>query len=499
MIAAKPPPAFIKARWIFARALGAIFFCAFTSLAGQVRGLFGQRGIVPAREFLDAAWNQLDVAALWEVPTVFWLNASDPMLLGVCLAGMAISALLMAGLLPGLCTLLLWALYLSLCSVGSPFLNFQWDALLLETALLAVFFLPFRWRPDWSTFTPTARVAQWLLWWLLFRLMFQSGVVKLASGDETWRSLTALDVHFETQPLPIWTAWFVHQLPGGLLSVATAIMFAIELLAPWLIVAPRRWRHGGAWALIALQFGIVTTGNYTFFNWLTIALCLLLFDDDAWPAWLRRQSSVENSPTCNLRWGVVAPVLAVVGLITAVPLLSSLGLIRRWPAPLAAINNVIGPLRSFNGYGLFAVMTTTRLEISVEGSDDGVTWREYEFEWKPGDVNRRPRLVAPFQPRLDWQMWFAALGSYRDNPWFMRFLGRLLEGSPDVLALLRRNPFPDKPPRTIRAVGYDYHFTRIGDGSSAWWKRESAGLYCPPVSLNADREGSRSTEKNLNK
>ena len=484
MFAPLTSPAFATARWVFARLLGAIFFCAFASLAGQVRGLMGEHGIVPAREYLDAAWNQLGESALWQVPSIFWIDASDTTLLAVCFAGMAVSVVLMAGILPGFCSLLLWALYLSLCSVGSPFLNFQWDALLLETALLAVFFLPFRWRPDWRTFTPTACAARWLLCWLLFRLMFQSGVVKLASGDETWRGLSALDFHFETQPLPLWTAWYVHQLPGGVLSVATAVMFAIELLAPWLIAAPRRWRHGGASALIALQLGILATGNYTFFNYLSIALCMLLFDDDAWPARLRI-TSLPASPTIpEWRWRVAVAAIAVGGVFTALPLLSSLGLVRRWPAPLAAIHNAVAPLRSFNGYGLFAVMTTSRLEISIEGSDDGKAWREYEFNWKPGNVNERPRLVAPFQPRLDWQMWFAALGTYRDNPWFMRFLGRLLEGAPEVTGLLRTNPFPDKPPRTVRAVGYDYHFTHLGDRSAAWWRREPLGLYCPPVSLN---------------
>ena len=362
----------------------------------------------------------------------------------------------------------------------------------IETALLAVFFLPWRRQPDWRTFTPVASAGQWLLWWLLFRLMFQSGIVKLASGDETWRGLTALDYHFETQPLPLWTAWFVHQLPGWLLCLALIPMFAIELIAPWLIVAPRRWRHGAAWALIAFQAGILTTGNYAFFNILTIALCLLLFDDDAWPAWLRRAAPATTAPLTNRQRRVVASEVASVGLLAALPLLSSLRLIGRWLAPLAALHYALAPLRSFNGYGLFAVMTTSRLEISVEGSNDGLVWREYEFRWKPGDVNERPQLVAPFQPRLDWQMWFAALGTYRDNPWFMRFLGRLLEGSPEVTGLLRTNPFPDKPPRTIRAVGYTYHFTRFGDARSAWWKREPLGLYCPPISLTADQEAAKS-------
>ena len=480
---------FTMARWAFARVLGAVFFCAFASLGLQIRGLAGARGIVPAEPWLEAVWSRLGAAALWQVPTLCWISAGDWMLVLLCLVGVALAVVLIWGeCFPGLCAWLLWGLYLSLCWVTNPFLGFQWDALLLETALLAAVWLPWQWRPDWQRHSLRTDAARWLLWWLLFRLMFQSGVVKLASGDPTWHGLTALDYHFETQPLPLWTAWLAHQLPEWLLCLVTFLMFVIEFLAPLLIIAPRRWRHGAAATLIALQLIIAATGNYAFFNFLTIGLCLLLFDDKAWPArWRARlglKAAAQESapPEMWARWTAGA-LLALVFLITVQPLLSSLGLVRKWPAPLAALRGAVAPFWSFNGYGLFAVMTTERHEIVVEGSNDGVLWREYEFPWKPGDVRRRPGLVAPHQPRLDWQMWFAALGSVQQNPWFVQFLVRLLEGSPEVLALMEKNPFPDRPPTFVRAVVYDYHFTRFGDGQPGWWKRQPLGLYCQPITL----------------
>lgn len=484
------PSLFTTARWVFARALGAIFFFAFASLGLQIRGLAGEHGIVPARHFLDMVWNKYGVDSLWQVPTLCWIDASDTMLVALCLIGLALSLVLVGGFFPGPCSLLLWGLYLSLCWIATPFTNFQWDVLLLETALAATFLLPWQWRPLWDRWRPAQQAGLWMLWWLLFRLMVESGAVKITSGDSTWLSLSALNYHFETQPLPLWTAWYAHQIPDWILCLATFIMFLIELLAPLLILAPRRWRHGGAWALIALQIGIFVTGNYTFFNLLSIVLCLLLFDNNAWPARLQlwtKKTEVAVEKWTPLSGWLLGPALALVFLVTVQPLLSSAGLVKEWPEPFATLDSAVQPLLSLNGYGLFRVMTTTRHEISVEGSDDGEHWREYQFRWKPGDLNERPRLVAPHQPRLDWQMWFAALSDVQYNPWFVNFLVRLMEGSPEVLGLLRNDPFPGHPPRYIRAVVYDYHFTRSGDGRPGWWKREPLGLYCPPLTLKDGR------------
>jgi len=457
--------------------------------------------VAPAREFLEAAHAQLGAAAYWRVPTLCWLSSSDGFLVTLPVLGVFVSAVLAAGFYPRICAFLLWLLYLSLASVASPFLAFQWDGLLLETGLLAIFFFPRGRRPNWRRMDAIPRIAHILLWWLLFRLMFESGIVKLASQDPTWWSLSALDYHFETQPLPIWTSWYLNQTPHWILAFATLFVLVIEFGAPCMLVAPRRFRHWAAWVMIGFQILILTSGNYAFFNLLTIALCILLFDDQAWPRRWREfiglglTFNARIRPVWNFRdaafnardraaWKLRATTVAAccVAAITALPLLSTLGL-RISSGRFASALNFLAPLRSFNGYGLFAVMTTSRREIVIEGSDDGVIWREYEFPWKPGDVDERPGLVAPYQPRLDWQMWFAALSNQEQNPWFGRLLERLLEGSPEVLGLFRRNPFYDHPPRVIRAVVYDYHFTRFDDPGSAWWKRELLGLYYPLVSL----------------
>ncbi len=471
---------FALGRRLFAQAFGAIFAIAFASLGGQVRGLIGAQGINPAVGFLKAV-GQAGDGAVWQVPTFFWFGASDGALVAVCWLGFATSLVMASGIAPGAMSLFCWALYLSLCSVGSPFLNFQWDALLLEAALLAAVALPWRLRPDWSRETLILRVGRWLLWWLIFRLNFESGVVKLTWGDKTWLEMRALDFHFETECLPHAVAWYANQMPAWFSRVNCVLMFAIELVVPFFILGPGRIRHIAALAMMSLQAVIIATGNFAFFNWLTIVLCLPLLSDDFFPERWRRPVSKAPAREPEWRW-IVATSIGLFGFIVTLP--GVFGALRLKVGD--GIEQALGPLRSFNSYGLFRVMTTERPEIIVEGSRDGVNWEAYDFRWKPGNPYRRPQLCAPHQPRLDWQMWFAALGDVRSNPWFVNFLVRLLQGSPDVLALLEKNPFPGDPPRYVRAVLYDYHFTRWSDHTSAWWKRSQKGLYCPPISLNKD-------------
>jgi hypothetical protein len=406
----------------------------------------------------------------------------------------------MAGVLPRVCLALLWLLYLSLVTVGGDFLAFQWDNLLLETGLLAIFFAPAQVLPRPSREKPPSPTVLWLLRLLLFKLMFLSGVVKLASRDETWRRLSALTHHYETQPLPTWVAWHAQQLPRWFQASSCAVMFVIELAVPFLIFAPRRLRMAGGAALAIFQVLILLTGNYTFFNCLTLGLCLLLCDDFLLAPLLPRKLAVLYSqpamgpaapPARGRPWRlvVIAPLAVLVLSISAVQLLSPFGRLPSWTRPVVSVYRWLSPLRSVNRYGLFAVMTTERPEIIVEGSSDGRHWKEYGFRYQPGDPNRRPAFVAPHQPRLDWQMWFAALGNYRQNPWFVSFCRRLLEGSPEVLALLGKDPFPDQPPKYIRARLYNYRFTSPEERkrTGAWWQREPKGEYLPPVSLEMFR------------
>jgi len=493
-------PAHFLTRWLFLRALGVIYLIAFVSLWTQISGLIGHNGILPIDPYMTAAQEQCNLQGIGldrfrQLPTLCWFDSSNGFLHFQCAAGAVLAVLLIAGIAPAPCLALLWLLYLSLVTVGRDFLGFQWDNLLLEAGILAIFLAPPQFLPrKLSGEAPPSRIAVWLLRLLLFKLMFSSGCVKLLSGDPNWRNLTALTFHYYTQPLPTWFAWYANQLPLWFQKTSCVIMFCIELGAPWLIFAPRRLRFCGGAAIAFLQILILLTGNYTFFNWLTLALCLLLLDDFALQKILPRKLSAcfshnhERLSVHKPRW---RPATAIVLAIVVVPITffqvtMALGARPGWLRPVAIADEWLMPLRTVNSYGLFAVMTTERREIIVEGSNDGVNWLPYEFKYKPGDMDRRPVFVAPHQPRLDWQMWFAALGDYRQNPWFVDFCLRLLQGSPPVLALLEKNPFPQHPPRYIRAELYDYQFTNFAErrATGAWWKREPVGDYLPPISLS---------------
>ncbi len=438
----------------FLRVLGAIYLIAFVSFGVQASGLLGSAGILPVTGYLQAVRHALGARAYWDVPTLFWIDSSDLALHAAWILGALLALLLMAGLFRRVCLVGMFVLYLSISSAGQDFWSFQWDILLTETGFLAIFL----------DATP-GRV--WLFRWLLFRLMFLSGLVKLTSGDPTWRNLTALSYHYETQPLPTPLAWYMFQLPGWFQRASTVFTFFVELLVPFLIFAPRRLRRAAAFFFIALQLLILLTGNYTFFNWLAIALCLLLFVEKPAPG--------EPAPTRAHR---AVTLLLTIFVVTAggLQLLDAAGI--TMPGARGYLG-LIAPLRIVNSYGLFAVMTTTRPEIVVEGSQDGSHWQAYEFKYKPGDVKRAPPWVAPYQPRLDWQMWFAALGTVRDSPWFYGLAGRLMEASAPVKKLLARDPFPTAPPRYVRGVLYDYRFTNFAErrASGAWWHREPQGVW----------------------
>ncbi len=403
---------------------------------------------------------------------------------------------LIAGAAPLPVMVLLWLFYLSLFHASRIFLGYQWDTLLLETGFLAIFMAPLAMSPGFPpSAEPTAGV-RWLLWWLLFRLMFSSGLAKLRTGDRTWRSLTALCYHYETQPLPTPLSWHAHRLPVAFHKFSTLIMFAIELVAPFLIFTTPTLRSSAGIAFIFLMLLIHLTGNYCFFNLLGIALSILLFDDRALAPIFRNllgtaQLSVHAiEPAAAQQWLGIA-LAALILLLSAPVTLRLFGIEIPWPRPVERLFDLLEPFHLVNSYGLFSVMTTFRPEIVVEGSDDGVDWLAYEFKWKPGDPKRRPRFVAPHQPRLDWQMWFAALGYFANNLWFKSLLTRLLEGSPPVLALLGKNPFPGGPPKYIRAVLYHYRFTTVAEraATGAWWKGERRGFYCPAFRLGSDMEG----------
>jgi lipase maturation factor 1 len=473
------PSTYVVSSWIFLRALALIYLIAFLSMEVQVKGLIGSHGILPAKAFLDYAYQRVGSHAYTIVPTIFWMQSSDFFLQFVCWSGVVFSLLLFIGFAQPLMLLLLWMFYLSLSSVCRDFLSFQWDVLLLETGFLAIFMSPLRIFS--LRFSQPTGLILFLQRWLLFRLMFSSGIAKLLSGDSTWRNLIALNYHYETQPLPTWIGWYFNHLPQSFHKASVVMMFIIELLLPFLIFAPRRLRMLSFYGMIALQVLILLTGNYAFFNLLTMCLCLLLLDDAFYSVKLR-----EKFRTAKLHWPKLVVVPLFIFLLFASLIQMSITLDSEvMPYSMLRPFEYVEPFRTINRYGLFAVMTTSRAEIIIEGSDDQIDWKPFEFKYKPGDLKRRPAFVQPHQPRLDWQMWFAALGNYQQNPWFISLCQKLLEGSPDVIALLAKNPFPSKPPHYLRAMVYQYHFTDLETKSQKglWWQRDIQGSYCPVLWL----------------
>lgn len=502
---ASEPSTYDLTRALFLRALGVIYFIAFASLAAQMLGLYGSQGILPIADFIQQHQGQ-GLAGIWQTPTVFWLNTSDLFIQLVPIVGALLSLLLILGITRRTLIVLIFILYLSLVAVGQDFLAFQWDYLLLEVGFIAIFVLD-------------SNLVVWLYRWLVFRLMVWSGLVKILSGDPNWRNLTALDYHFMTQPLPNVIGFYVHHFPTQVHQFMVAATFFIELIVPFFIFAPRRLRFIAAALVALLQLQIFVTGNYNFFNLLCIALCILLLDDAALrvilPTRFREKPGVSETPGFlnnaprRITRAIANSVAVVLFLLSADQFLAVFNL--PTPGILAFVSEVTSPLRVVNFYGPFAVMTTTRPEIIVEGSNDGENWIEYEFKFKPGNVHRAPPLVEPHQPRLDWQLWFAALNvrtsdprallpELRTNPsilfnlqnyavdtWFLNFAVRLLQGSPQVLALMERDPFPDAPPRFVRARLYLYRFTdvRAPMTTGQWWERDEQGMFMAPLTLGA--------------
>ncbi len=466
--------AYLFTQWIFLRCIALTYFLAFWSLHSQVLGLYGSKGILPIREFISAVWLSQLFRPYVHYPTLFLWKSSDAVLKWAAIVGMIGSLLAFIGYYPAPIFLFLWILYLSYQIAGSEFLSFQWDTLLLEVGFLTIFF---------SIQSPPPFSMILLFWFFLFRFMFASGMVKFLSRCPAWKSFTAMTYHYETQPLPNRIAYYMHQLPRWFAFLSQGAVLFVELVIPFFIFVPLPFRFVSFAFLLALQVLIFLTGNYAFFNILSTALCFTLLDNSYWewvPSLLR--TGVALSPNIGLEafLNVFAFLMFVLnGLELASQVLGV--------EPFYKYLRYLTPFRILNPYGLFARMTLERNEIIVQGSRDGEKWETYEFKWKPGDLKKAPRQVAPHQPRLDWQMWFAALGPFRGERWFPSFLTRLLQGSPEVLALLEVNPFPDQPPQYVRALFYQYHFTNLKTKSRTgeWWERKYIGYYAPPMKLRS--------------
>ena len=519
-------------RWLFLRALGLIYFSAFYSLAFQIQGLIGPQGILPAREFLESAAKQLGAARFWYVPSLLWFSSSSHALTALSYVGMFAAILLVCNIWPrgalGVC----FACFISFVSAAGDFSGYQSDGMLLEAGFLSLFFAPPDVRPGLAANRAPVRMAWLLLLWEWLRIYFESGVAKIMSGDPEWRSFTAMDEYYQNGPLPTWIGWYVQHLPHWFHAASAFFTLALELVLIWAAILPRKIRIALFFVVTPWQIGIILTANYTFLNYLVLLLAVLLLDDRFLayflPARWRPQnlspiaatvksagspSTVDSSSMLfatpspgeplpaeaasapasvwqklrvaltPVRIAVTAVFLGWMCYSTAVPMI---WMVTPLPLPTSPVA-VLEPFRIANRYGLFAVMTRGRYEIEFQGSNDGQTWVAYRFRYKPQDVDKAPRIYAPYQPRFDWNLWFASLGGWRDNPLVLRTERRLLSNDPDVLSLFAANPFPNSPPRQVRAVLWQYWFTSLEEkrASGAWWRRQLLGLYAPAIELES--------------
>ena len=506
-------PGHLWPRWIFLRCLGLIYFSAFYSLLFQIKGLIGPDGILPASDYLQAVASALPAQKFWFAPTLFWFSASDRALIAFCWLGVVASILVVLNIWPRASLLVCFACFLSFVCAAQDFSNYQSDGMLLEAGFIALFFAPAGFLPGLGRANPPSRASLFLLQWEWFRIYFESGVAKLASGDVAWRKFTAMDDYYQNGPLPTWIGWYVQQLPHWFHASAVVYTLVTELVLVWMLFLPRRFRILCFCIVTPFEISIILTANYTFLNYLVFLLGFLLLDDRLieWLAPQGIRSSLEaitfgkarvpgevsevhpnhNVPVswrerlAPLRRSVAAVCFGLIFYAATAQLI--------WmfapgfplpPSPLRALE----PFRIANRYGLFAVMTHGRYEIEFQGSQDGKTWIAYPFRYKPQDIHEAPGIYAPYQPRFDWNLWFASLGPWQDSRFVVWTEERLIKNNGAVLELFAKNPFPDSPPQEVRSVIYQYWFTdlRTKRVNGNWWRRELLGEYAPALQRQPD-------------
>lgn len=491
-------------RWIFLRTLGLIYFSAFYSYLFQVKGLIGPEGILPAGAYLHQVGQVLHgIQAWWYAPTLLWLGASDHALMFVCWLGIIASVAAVFNLWPRLSLFLCFVCFLSFVAAGQEFSSYQSDGMLLEAGFISLWFAPPGLRPGLGTNHLPSRLSRFLLQWEWFRIYFESGLVKLISGDYSWRHLTAMDDYYQNGPLPTWIGWYVQHLPHKFHAFTALLTLVMELGIVFMLFFPRRVRIICFFLVTPFQIGIILTANYTFLNYLVLCLGFLLLDDGFLRSvlpqrWKQPAATPETSPVGHWSqyWFVMRRTLAgiALGLVFYVTTILLLGIVSEGgffpaiPSWARRPSDFVEPFRIANQYGLFAVMTHVRYEVEFQGSNDGQTWTPYPFRYKPQDISRAPGIYAPYQPRFEWNLWFASLGGWRENPFVLQTEERLLTNSPPVLYLFAGNPFPNAPPQKVRAVIWQYWFTdwETKRKTGAWWRRELLGLYAPVIDRTPD-------------
>lgn len=499
------PRTVMLARWLWVRALAAIFFSAFFSLLFQVRGLIGQHGILPAGETLASIAQQAARSRFWLAPSLFWVSSSTQFIVAVMWIGLLASVAAFLNLWPRASLLVCWVCFLAFVSAAGDFSSYQSDGMLLEAGFISLFFAPPGLRPGLGLTHPPIRLSLWLLQWEWFRIYFESGVVKWLSGDPQWRHLTAMDEYYQNSPLPTWIGWYVQHFPHWFQAATAGGTLVLEFLVVLLFFFPRKWPAGravrvGLFVIVTLwEIPVILTGNYAFLNYIVLCLGILLLDDRTLARWAparyrerlgvplpeeEERAIAQESGAARairaLKLTVSTLLLAVIAYDTTFELINMV--VPGLPLPSTPVA-VLEPFRIANQYGLFAVMTSGRYEIEFQGSNDGQHWTAYPFRYKPQALNERPRIYAPYQPRFDWNLWFASLTDWQQAEIVPLTEERLLDNDADVLTLFRGNPFAQAPPKYVRAVLWQYWFTTLAEKSASgnWWKRQLLGLYAPVV------------------
>lgn len=487
----RPADSYWLTRFVLLRLLGFVYAVAFLAAARQIVPLIGSHGLLPLDLFISQVRTALgsDAAGFFRLPSLFWLGHSDAVLQLVAWTGFVLSCVVLAGYANGIVMIVLWVLYMSIVHLGQDWYGYGWEIQPLETGFLAIFFCPLLDGRPFPKREPPV-VVIWLFRWLIFRIMLGAALIKLR-GDDCWRDLTALYYHFETQPIPGPLSRTFHFLPHWMLKAGVLFNFLAELIAPWFVFYPRLGRRIAGVILVLFQINLIISGNLSFLNWLTIVPALACFDDGFWakllPGKLIKHAAAAEAaaqPSVPMRraaW-VVAVIVALLSLQPVMNLLS----------PTQIMNTSFDPLDLVNTYGAFGSVGRERMNVVFEGTDaatpdDAAVWKAYPYRALPVALNKRPVQIAPYQPRLDWQMWFAAMASPDQYPWTLNLVWKLLHNDPNALVLLGGNPFPDKPPHYVRAVLYRYQFAEPGNPQGDWWKREQLGLWLPPLSADDPR------------
>ena len=545
------PSGHALSRWLFLRALGLIYFSAFYSLVFQIRGLLGPNGLLPAGSYLQEVAKVMPGASrFWYAPTLLWLMSSNGVLITLCWIGMIAAALLASNLWPRAMLAICFILFLSFVAAAEDFSGYQSDGMLLAAGFVCFFLAPGGLRPGLGERDPPSRATLFLMQLLWFSIYFESGLAKYFGGDFSWRDFSAMNEYYQNGPLPTWIGWYAHQLPRWFHKATAVTTVFNELVVVGMVFLPRIFRIVCFFVVTALQIGIILTANYAFLNYLVLALAIFLLDDaflvgfipHRWQQpicqrlnidrrekplrrsfWSSRRLPVETpdapepdelsllnpssapqealttaqtrvTTSTNSSWrGILSDaVLWTKAFLLAWVLYATLFLLLQQISPGLPLPSkpmtALEPFRIANSYGLFGRMTWSRYEIEFQGSNDGVSWTAYRFRYKPQSLNEAPGIYAPYQPRFEWNLWFASLGGWRENPFVVRTEQQLLLNNQDVLSFFRSNPFPVSPPTHVRAVIWQYWFTDRATKKSTgqWWRCESRGLYAPALQRMSD-------------